>query len=209
MVDSQLNWDVHINHIKNKISSFAGVLHRIKHIIPVKSRLNIFHAHVYSHVLYMNSVWNTTCQFRMDSISRVVNKAIRAVFFEQYKNEATHTIDLFNQNNILTVKNLSKYDTVSMVYKIKNNLIKHDITLETNVGAHNYELRNNRDFRLNKIWNNYGKLSISYYGADLFNKLPTECKEALSLSDFRLKSKRHFLAVQAAEGGQRGSVLAR
>jgi Reverse transcriptase (RNA-dependent DNA polymerase) len=200
MVDSQLNWDVHVNYVKNKIASFAGVLHRIKYMIPIQSRLNIFYAHVYSHVLYMNVVWTTACQFRMDTISRLVNKGIRAVFYEDYKNDSTHTIDLFNKHKILTVKNLAKYETVSMVYKIKHNLIKHDITLETNEGAHNYELRNNRDFRLEKIWNNYGRFSISHHGVDLYNKLPTECKNAHSFNDFRKKVKDYFLTCQTAEG---------
>jgi Reverse transcriptase (RNA-dependent DNA polymerase) len=202
IVDSRLNWDEHVKHIKSKIASFAGVLHRIKNIVPMKSRLDIFHAHIYSHVLYMNAIWTTTCQFRMDTISRLVNKGMRAVFCEDYKNQATHTIDLYNKHKILTVKNSAKFETVSMVYKIKHNLVKHGITLEINEGAHNYELRNNRNFRLGKIWNNYGRLSISYYGADLFNKLPAECKNINSYNEFRFKVKNHFLAYQAAEESQ-------
>jgi hypothetical protein len=86
IVDSLLNWDEHINHVKSKV----------KYIIPIKSRLKIFHAHVYSHMLYMNAVWNTAYGFGMTTLSRLLNKAIRTGFLRStYIRWSTSTLSTY------------------------------------------------------------------------------------------------------------------
>jgi hypothetical protein len=196
IIDDRLSWEEHIIHVKRKIMSFVGVLHKIKHIIPVRSRLQIFHAHIFSHVSYMNVLWNTACQFRMDSLSRLLNKAVRAVFHEEYNNPDVHTVDLYRRHGLLTLKGLSRLETVLMVYKIKHNLIKHSIELTTNQNVHEHNLRNNFNFYLDFHNNNYGKLSIRRHGADAFNKLPADLKNLLSFGSFRAKVRQHIFATQ-------------
>jgi hypothetical protein len=56
LIDCRLNWGEHINHVWGKIVSFVGVLHKIKYLI---------------HIVYMNAVWNTACEFRMKPLERL------------------------------------------------------------------------------------------------------------------------------------------
>jgi hypothetical protein len=193
LIDCRLNWEEHINHIRRKIVSFVGVLHKIKYLIPIRSRLQIFHAHVMSHILYMNAIWNTACEFRMKPLERLMNKAVRAVFYEEYESPMVHTVDLYRRHDLMTLKGLSKLETVTMVYKIKFNLIRHDIALTTNENVHQHDLRNNRNFHLDRFNNNYGKLSIRQHGADVYNKLPRECKDATGFNEFKRRVKKIIL----------------
>jgi hypothetical protein len=43
IIDDRLSWEELIVqvHVKRKIMPFVGVLHKIKHIIPIRSRLHI------------------------------------------------------------------------------------------------------------------------------------------------------------------------
>jgi hypothetical protein len=74
-----------------------------------------------------------------------------------------HTVDLYRRHDshdLMTLKGLLKLETVTMVYKIKFNLIKNDIALTINENVHQHDLRNNRNFHLDRFNNNYGKLTI-------------------------------------------------
>jgi hypothetical protein len=159
--------------------------HKIYHPHQIKV-LQIFHAHVYSHILYMNAVYNTACGFRMTVLYRLLNKAIRAFFFEEYKHPMVHIIDLYNRHDILTLASLSELESATMVYKIKHNMMKTNIVLNVIEGFLQYGLRNNRQFCLSRIWNNYGRLGICYHGADVYKQLPLDCQNhnVLGLNDF-------------------------
>jgi hypothetical protein len=104
---------------------------------------------------------NTACEFRMKLLERLMNKAVRAVFYEEYEFPMAHTVDLYRRHHLMTLKGLSKLETVTMVYKINFNLIRHDIALTSNENVHQHDLRNARNFHLNRFNNNYGRLSIS------------------------------------------------
>jgi hypothetical protein len=82
-----------------------------------------------------------------DTLSRHLNKTIRAVFFEEYKHPMVHIIDLYNRHD---TTDLSEWETATMVYKIKHNMMKTNIVLKINE-VHQYGLHNNREFNLNRI----------------------------------------------------------
>jgi hypothetical protein len=85
-----------------------------------------------------------------------------------------------------------------MVFKIKHNMMKTNFVLNVNEGFHQYGLRNNREFRLNRIWNNNGRLGICYHGADVYNRPPLDCRNALGLNDFRSRVRKFLLSNQDA-----------
>jgi hypothetical protein len=98
-----------------------------------------------SHIVYMNAVWNTACEFRMKLLERLMNKAVRAVFYEEYEFPMVHSVNLYRRHDLMTLKGLSKLETVTMVYKINFNLIRHDIALTSNENVHQHDLRNDRN----------------------------------------------------------------
>jgi hypothetical protein len=188
--DSALNFHSHLDKLKKKIISFVAVLGRLKNYVPVSSRLSIYYAHIHSHISYLNVIWSSASAYKLLEISRLQNKAIRAVFFEEYKKPNIHTIDLYRNHNLLNLFQMNKYETVLLVYKLKNNLLRHNLTLTTNDEIHEHDTRNRRNFHIGlNVNNNYGKFSIMHQGLILYNDLPPNMRVINSFEIFKKKLK--------------------
>jgi hypothetical protein len=77
IIDSSLSFISYIDVIKRKIIPYVGVLHRIKHFVPVNARLSIYYAYIYSQLCYLNVVWNSAAKDKIFEVSRLQNKAKR------------------------------------------------------------------------------------------------------------------------------------
>jgi hypothetical protein len=83
-------------------------------------------------------IWNPASAYTLLEVSRLQNKAIRAVFFEEYKKPNVHT---FKNHKLPNLFQMNKYETVLLVYKLKNNLLRHNLILTTNDEIHGHEHR--------------------------------------------------------------------
>jgi hypothetical protein len=79
-----------------------------------------------------------------------------------------------------------------MVYKIKFNLIRHDIALTTNENVYHHDFRNNRNLHLDRFNNNYGRLSIRKNGVDVYNRL-SRVKDGTGFNEFKRRVKKIVL----------------
>ena len=61
LVDECLNWKEHMNNLYNKILNNKRLLSNSKNLLPKSCLLKIYHAHVYSHLIYGMNVWGTMC----------------------------------------------------------------------------------------------------------------------------------------------------
>ena len=68
IIDSKLNWAQHLKNLATKVSRNAGVLYKLKGIVPDKTLMLIYNSFVQSHLYYCASVWGTRS---LNSISRV------------------------------------------------------------------------------------------------------------------------------------------
>lgn len=57
VIDSYLNWDEHIEMIKNKILPYMFILRRSRDVISAKTARLIYFAFIYPHLKYMNPLW--------------------------------------------------------------------------------------------------------------------------------------------------------
>ncbi len=49
-VDEHLNWNSHINKISNKVSKNIGILNKLKHFLPLKTKIRIYNSLIVSHL---------------------------------------------------------------------------------------------------------------------------------------------------------------
>ena len=57
IINENLTWTEHICAIKAKMSRYVGILYKLKTILPLSARKNIFHSFVQSHLNYCSLVW--------------------------------------------------------------------------------------------------------------------------------------------------------
>ena len=71
----------HINHIRTKLSRSIDIIHKIKHKLPLKNRIQIYHSIFESHLNYCSSIWGNTFLYNIQPIIILQNKVIQNLFF--------------------------------------------------------------------------------------------------------------------------------
>jgi hypothetical protein len=128
----------------------------------------IYYAYIHSQLCYLNVVWNSAVKDKILELSRLQNKAMRSVFYEEYRNPRVHTHDLYTGHGILKLDGQNEYELVLLVYKLKHDLITHSFEFPTNRQFHRYETRRRNESHLGKINNNYGRKSIIFLVVQIF-----------------------------------------
>ena len=73
-IDRNLSWDCHIKEMNAKLSRTNGILSKLRHYVPKKTMLSVYHALFYSHMTYGRLVWSLTTQKNLDSIFMLQKK---------------------------------------------------------------------------------------------------------------------------------------
>lgn len=186
-IDDKLTWKPHIEHIRAKLISLSGALHRIANCIPPKIRHLIYNSLVKSHLEHLIQIWGTATPTNINPLQRTQNKIIKTLF---HYHHLTPTITLYKKTKLLNLKQLYEYFTCILVRKIITNSIQSNIKLYIKKNTHN--LRNKNIIKLTKIRTNYGKKTILYEGAQLYNKLPNEIKECKNINIYKTKLKNYL-----------------
>ena len=126
IVDSSLNWKTHISGLKSKISRNAGILYRLKGIVPNNVLKLVYNSLIQSHMNYCSNVWGLGSKSSISSIFCAQKKAIRAVgngFNNNFYNPDTgelpcHTKEIFAKNKLLTVYNLIAKNCLTAMHRV-------------------------------------------------------------------------------------------
>ena len=121
-----MNWTQHLKNLATKVSRNAGVLYKLKGIVPDKTLMLIYNSFVQSHLYYCATVWGTRS---LNSISRVFTaqkKGIRAAdnryhlykFDKDTKSTPSHTKDIFNKLGVLALPNLIVKSCLCLMHKV-------------------------------------------------------------------------------------------
>ena len=126
LVDDKLNWSHHIKTLKSKMSRYVGIMYRVKSLLPIQARLQIFHSFVQSHINFCSLVWGFSAKSNIDSLFVCQKKALRAVmpgyvnFFYKDGLLPAHTKASFNKFKILTVHGVIARNALIFIHKIRN-----------------------------------------------------------------------------------------
>ena len=126
IVDDKLCWAQHITAMKAKMSRYVGIMYRIKSLLPVKARLQIFHSFVQSHLNFCPLVWGFAAKSNIEALFTSQKKGLRAAIpghiNYMYRDGAlpTHTKSFFDKFNILTVHGIVAINTLTFIHKVQN-----------------------------------------------------------------------------------------
>ncbi|KAL0851343.1 hypothetical protein ABMA28_007163 [Loxostege sticticalis] len=191
ILDKQLNWKQHIEKIKNKLISLAGILRGIAKCLPRKIKFVIYNSLIKPHIDYLIEIWGTANKTNLNVLQISQNKLIKSLFNYDFR---TSTHKIYEDTKIMTIKQTYKYYTCILIHKILNKQIhtvlsfrkKHEI-------QYSMKLRNANHLISRTPRTNYGRKNIEYEGVKMYNKLPIEIKNATSTASFKKKLKSHIL----------------
>ena len=112
IINDNLTWNSHILAIKAKMSRYVGILYKLKKLIPLTARKNIFYSFVQSHLNYCSLVWGLGPKASIEPLFSEQKKAMRALMpgfnLNYFKDGLTpcHTKPFFTEYSILTVHSI-------------------------------------------------------------------------------------------------------
>lgn len=181
-IDEKLSWSEHIKQIKRKISPMIFALRNIRRYLSEESCLKIYYSHIYSHLIYMNPLWNMTTQENIKQLEVMQKKCLRTI----YRKPLDCSInDIFNIKTI-PLKVLNDYNLLILAFKVNHNLIINNISIQRISDIHTYNTRRINDFYVYRYsTDSYGLADFFTRGLIKFNELNDSEKSIQSLSEFK------------------------
>ena len=113
LIDEELSWKYHINHVAMKISKLTGIIAKARHYLPLKTLQNIYYTMIYPYLIYCNAVWTNTYPTRLRPIYMIQKKIVRIMTFSKYREE---TRPIFTSLKLLNIYELNLYFTALFMY---------------------------------------------------------------------------------------------
>jgi Reverse transcriptase (RNA-dependent DNA polymerase)/Endonuclease-reverse transcriptase len=193
VIDKNLDWSHHIDHISSQVSSGCYLIKRLLQVADFQTAKSVYYAHIQSRLQYGIVLWgNSTYANRLFILQkRAVRYLARssrnpcAVTF--YKDSCK---PLFIHFKIMTLPCLYIFQTI--LFFVNNCTIERIVT---NSSVHNYETRTKDDFRTKEHNLNLLKKDPFFAGAKLINALPKHIKEKKGLQFY--SNLKNFLLLKA------------
>ena len=190
LIDETLTWDEHINKLKNKLYAPVGILKRLSYSIPSHLLRSVYFSLIHSHLQYLAVLWYLTSKYLINPIKTLQNRAIKNIYGLplRYPTEL-----LYRKYNIMSLEQIYKYQICTFVHHNLHGTRHTNISMRLRNTVHNHGTRHQNDIDLLRASTKYGKNSVFYRGASVYNSVPLNLR-CLNFSQFRLKIKKHFLA---------------
>ena len=184
IIDEELSWKYHINHIATKVSKMVGITAKARHYLSLKLLLTLYNTMIYPYLIYCNVIWANTYSTRLKSIFMLQKKIVRIITFSNYTDDSRH---LFKSLNILDIYELNIYLTgIFMYWYYRGNLSAYFTNFFTNnESIHSYNTRSATKIHVEFKRTNYAKFSLRCKGATMWNSLPDDIKNIDSFDRFK------------------------
>lgn len=192
-LDTNLSWVTHIDYLRKKLSSVVGVLNRLRKVVDYKSLKSIYYALAYSHLKYADIIWSCCTQDKLNSLSIIQNKIIRALYGFSYD---TSRYTMYKEAQLLPLKETIQMSLIIYGYQILNNSMHtaNVIEVKRNENIHNYKTRTASSLHLHSVnTSTYGLNSLKYRAIKAYNEISVSLKNVSNISLLKKKLKKHFL----------------
>ena len=134
----------------------------------------------------MNAFWGTATKRLLEPLKRLQNKAIKIIRKLPYLHP-TH--DLFS-TRVLSLESIYLYESIIIIFKIKNGLLKCNTHFPIMSNIHSYNTRNQYNFQIPIVRSNLASKNVFLVGLQMFNRLPLNLKKEKTCQIFKLKLKK-------------------
>jgi len=192
ILDNKFSWNQHINYLDTKLSQVAGILYKVRCLLPLKSRILIYNSLAGSYLNYVILAWGSATQTSLHKIKTLQNRILRYITFSPPRTNVDH---FFKSLNILTVQQLHFFETAKFVHSVYNNFSPNIFQNYFQTISHSYSTRTrqNNTYALPQPRTERGKRSCVFTGVNIWAKVPQYMKSFQKIS-FKYHLKRHIFA---------------
>ena len=80
IVDENLTWAKHISTLRTKMARYIGIMYKLKRMLPLKTRIQIYQSFVQSHINYCSLVWGFCAKSHIETIFRAQKRACEPLY---------------------------------------------------------------------------------------------------------------------------------
>ena len=131
IIDDKLTFKQHRATLASKIARNAGVIYKVKGIVPLHVIKTLYNSFIQSHLVYCSNVWGLGSKNSVARIFSAQKRAIRGVkqgfvnyFYKKDTGELpAHTKKIFAENEFLTIHNLIAQQAVAFMQKVSAHIV--------------------------------------------------------------------------------------
>ena len=185
-IDSNLKFDKHISYISSKASGQINAIMRLSHRIPVDTKLSMYRAFVMANFNYCPLVWMFCGAANVQKLERLQYRALRFVH-NNYEARYEELLEMSGEKTLI----VKRMHTLGVeMYKCLNKLSPSYLSEKFNKNETEYNLRDGNRLLKKKVNTKcFGLRTFSYSGAKLWNNLPMEIKNSVTLNEFKERIK--------------------
>ncbi len=194
VLDDQLLWKLHIDHVYKKIIKFTCLFYKLREIVPAGILRKIYFALVYPHINYGIELYANTHPTYLDHLIKLNNKILRIV---QRRKMDTAVSLLYKSFNLMQIPQLFKFNVSVLVYKVLNysealpSVYKNYFVANSTIHEHN--TRHSAALHKKTVNTSYGFRTVREHGTRIWNDIPAEIQNIPSLSSFKRMLKKHYI----------------
>lgn len=113
--DQRLSWDLHVEHVRKKVSMVSIMMNREKRNIPKKLKEVIYKGLIQPYFDYGASIWAGASKKTMKPLVKLQKKIVRVLVNEKYN---AHTMPIFQKLKILPIENQKHLSDIRLGYRI-------------------------------------------------------------------------------------------
>lgn len=186
--DEHLSWGSHIRMLCNDLSKSVGIINRIKHLIPLWLKQQLYNALFYSKLCYGVLVWGTTSKTNYNKLILLQKRILRMYCNYHGRFVDLETAPLFQRYSLLRADRIYYKKLLVTIHKQKL------FTKTDNDEISRYPLRR-KTRHVPKTRTNYGKQTFLYQSTEILNKVG----ELLNFSACESSFKKELSALLLAE----------
>ena len=182
-IDSNLRFNLHIDHVCRKISKTVGIMYKLQALAPQHILIKLYYSLVYPYLIYGNVLWGAVSACHMQRLVILQKRIIRIITSEP---PLSHTKPLFAQTNILNIKDLHKYLLALYLFRYCRECFIYP--------NHSHNTRHRSQAVPVFCRLNFSQRSLSYIGPTLWNYLPHSIVTCDRFVTFKRLLKHYFIA---------------
>ena len=184
IIDDQLSWKQHTNHIKNKISKSIGIISKARKHLNKDALKTLYYAFVYPLILYCSIIWGNCYLLDLKPILKIQKIAVR--YLAGIKRRESTSM-YFEKFKILKVTDLFVYNCYIFMFKYHHKKLPNvlDSFFTKNEDVCTRETRQSKMLRVPLYKTVIGSKSIKKVGVNLWNSYIKDNDVNISLRQFK------------------------
>lgn len=189
-LDSELNWKLHLDNLRRKLSYSCFVLSKARKNFDMATLRTIYFCIFQSHIAYCIEAWGFTYRTYLEPFIILQKRALR---FINSAAPGSPSRPLFMVSKIMPLPRLRDYCTSLLVYKIIHNQTPFPSTIFSSPHRNSCTASEGKFF-IPPSRNVYGQRCLRYTGVKASNHLPQGVLSTVYKTNI-MALKKHFLAL--------------